>query len=98
MTCKGVCIRHRAQRPDSFGRYATGQKRCQVCALFMKWDGLWCPCCGCRVRTKPRNSKLKQKLKTIRKEHNKNKNIEQHYLINYRKNDLTANSDSLFVN
>ena len=98
MTCKGVCIRHRAQRPDSFGRYAVGQKRSQVCALFMKWDGLWCPCCGCRVRTKPRNSKLKQKLKTIRKEHNKNKNIEQHYLINYRKNDLTANSDSLFVN
>ena len=47
---------------------------------------------------KPRNSKFKQKLKTIRKEHNKNKNIEQHYLINYRKNDLTANSDSLFVN
>lgn len=97
MTCKGVCIRHRAQRPDSFGRYAAGQKR-QVCALFMIWDGLWCPCCGCRVRTKPRNSKFKQKLKTIRKEHNKNKNIEQHYLINYRKNDLTANSDSLFVN
>jgi hypothetical protein len=66
--------------------------------LFMKWDGLWCPCCGCRVRTKPRNSKFKQKLKTIRKEHNKNKNKEQHPLINYRKNDLTANSDSLFVN
>ena len=85
MTCKGVCIRHRAQRPGSFGRYAAGQKRCQVCALFMKWDGLWCPCCGCRVRTKPRNSKFKQKLKTIRKEHNKNKNKEQHHLINYKK-------------
>ena len=55
----------------------------------MKWAGLWCPYCGCRVRTKPRNSEFKQKLKTIRKEHNKNKNIEQHYLINYRKNDLT---------
>jgi hypothetical protein len=97
MTCKGVCIRHRAQRPSgSFGRYAAGQKRCQVCAMFMKWDGLWCPCCGCRVRTKPRNSKFKQKLKTIRKEHNKNK--ERHNLISYRKNDLTPNSSSLFVN
>jgi hypothetical protein len=30
----------------SFGRYAIGQKRCQVCSLFMKSDGLWCPCCG----------------------------------------------------
>ena len=98
MTCKGVCIRPRAQRSGSFGRYAAGQKRCQVCALFMKWDGLWCPCCGCRVRTKPRNSKFKQKLKTIRKERNKNRHKEQHHLINYRKNDLTANSYSLFVN
>ena len=41
---------------------------------------------------------FKQKLKTIRKEYNKNKNKEQHHLINYRKNDLTANSDPLFVN
>lgn len=32
-------------------------------------------------------------------EHNKNRlDKEQHHLINYRKNDLTANSDSLFVN
>ena len=58
----------------------------------MKWAGLWCPYCGCRVRTKPRNSEFKQKLKTIRKEHNNNKNIELHYLINHGKNDLTANS------
>ena len=98
MTCKGICIRHRAQRPASyFGRYATGQKRCQVCSIFMKWDGAWCPCCGCRVRTKPRNSKFKQRFKIIRKVHNENKN-EQHLLLFYRKNDVTTNSSSLFVN
>ena len=98
MTCKGICIRHRAQRPANyFGRYATGQKRCQLCSIFMKWDGLWCPCCGCRVRTKPRNSKFKQKLKIIRKVHNENKN-KQHLLLFYRKNDVTTNSSSVFVN
>jgi hypothetical protein len=98
MTCKGICIRHRAQRPASyFGRYATGQKRCQVCSIYMKWDGAWCPCCGCRVRTKPRNSKFKQKLKITRKVHNENKN-KQHLLLFYRKNDVTTNSSSLFVN
>ena len=98
MTCKGICIRHRAQRPASyFGRYATGQKRCQVCSIFMKWDGAWCPCCGCRVRTKPRNSKFKQKLKITRKVLNENKN-KQHLLLFYRKNDVTTNSSSLFVN
>jgi hypothetical protein len=39
MACKGVCIRHRAQKPiGSFGRYATGQKRCQICEIFIKWN------------------------------------------------------------
>ena len=99
MNCKGICIHHRAQRPaGSFGRYATGQKRCQICAIFMRWDGLRCPCCGCRVRTKPRNSKFKRKLKTTRKKYNENKNKEQQqpHLI-YKKNEVIANS-SPFVN
>jgi hypothetical protein len=100
MACKGICIRHRAQRPANyFGRYATGQKRCQICAIFMRWDGLWCPCCGCRVRTRSHNSKLKQKLKTIiKREHNENENEKQHYLLIYGKNDINANSNILFVN
>ncbi|HEU4605648.1 MAG TPA: hypothetical protein VFS46_05360, partial [Nitrososphaera sp.] len=45
------------------GRYASGQKGCQICEIFIKWDGLWCPCCGYRLRTKPRNLKYKAKLR-----------------------------------
>ena len=27
MVCKGICVRHKAQKPSgAFGRYATGQK------------------------------------------------------------------------
>ena len=63
MTCKGICIRHRAQKPPGTGRYSTGQKRCQICEIFLRWDGLWCPCCGYRLRTKPRNLKYKAKLR-----------------------------------
>ncbi len=63
MTCKGICVRYKAQKPVGVGRYATGQKRCQICELFIKWDGLWCPCCGYRLRTKPRNLKYKAKLR-----------------------------------
>jgi hypothetical protein len=63
MTCKGICIRHKAQKPVGSGRYASGQKRCQICEIFIKWDGLWCPCCGYRLRTKPRNLKYKAKLR-----------------------------------
>ena len=59
MPCKGKCMRHR-----TFGRYyATGNKRCQHCNLFIKWEGLWCPRCGYKLRTRPRHSKFKTKLR-----------------------------------
>jgi hypothetical protein len=58
MTCKGICARHKASC-----RYATGNKRCQVCEIFIKWDGLWCPCCGYRLRIGPRCFKFKAKLR-----------------------------------
>jgi hypothetical protein len=60
MVCKGICQQHKALRPANGSgggrRYSAGQKRCTICELFIKWDGLWCPCCGCRLRTKPKNT------------------------------------------
>jgi hypothetical protein len=58
MTCKGICIRHKASC-----RYATGSKRCQVCEIFIKWDSVSCPCCGYKLRIGPRNMKFKTKLR-----------------------------------
>ena len=63
MNCKGICVRYKAQKPVGTGRYASGQRRCQICEIFIKWEGLWCPCCGYRLRTKPRNLKYKAKLR-----------------------------------
>ena len=63
MTCKGICTRYKAQKPVGTGRYASGQRRFQICEIFIKWEGLWCPCCGYRLRTKPRNLKYKAKLR-----------------------------------
>ena len=63
MTCKGICTRYKAQKPVGTGRYASGQRRCQICEIFIKWEGLWCPCCGYRLSTKPRNLKYKAKLR-----------------------------------
>ena len=63
MTCKGICTRYKAQKPVGTGRYASGQRRCQICEILIKWEGLWCPCCGYRLRTKPRNLKYKAKLR-----------------------------------
>jgi hypothetical protein len=63
MVCKGICVRHKALKPLGIGRYPTGQKRCQICETFLKWD---CPCCGYKLRTGPRNLKLKTELRTRR--------------------------------
>ncbi len=60
-------MRHRALKPNGRGRYVDGQKRCQVCEVFLRWENLWCPCCGYRLRTRPRNVKYKSKLIAIRK-------------------------------
>ncbi|MGA9910810.1 MAG: hypothetical protein WBP84_11420, partial [Nitrososphaeraceae archaeon] len=62
MTCKGICLRHKAIKPADSGRYVLGQKRCQICSIFINWEGFFCPCCGYRLRTRPRYRKYKLKL------------------------------------
>ena len=63
MTCNNICERYKASKPVGIGRYASGQRRCQICEIFIKWEGLWCPCCGYRLRTKPRKLAYKIKLR-----------------------------------
>ena len=55
-------------------RYATGSERCQVCEIFVKWDGLSCPCCGYKSRIGPRNMKFKAKLRMKQEEIQESKN------------------------
>jgi hypothetical protein len=68
MTCKGFCEKYKVSKPSdsALGRYAMGQKRCSPCEIFIKWDGLWCPCCNRVLRTKPRNTPNRQRLQEIR--------------------------------
>jgi len=60
MSCKGICTRYKKNTGSPGGRYAKGLKRCQICEVFIEWKDLWCPCCGYRLRTKPRSSKYKK--------------------------------------
>ena len=60
-----MCGRFRAQKPKSGGRYESGQKRCQVCEIYLQWEGIWCPCCAYKLRSNPRNKKYKQRLREI---------------------------------
>ena len=61
MNCKGICRKYKTQiNTLEGGRYEQGQKRCHECELFIEWKGLWCPCCGRLLRTKPRAKKVKK--------------------------------------
>ena len=62
--CNGSCKEYLAKGNSlEGGRYEQGQKRCPQCEVFIKWEGLWCPCCGRLLRTKPRAKKSKIKNK-----------------------------------
>lgn len=62
MVCKGLCAQHKARRGREGTRYAAGQKRCQVCQTFLWWKGTNCPCCGMRLRTKPKGTRERKAL------------------------------------
>ena len=59
MVCKGVCHRYKARWTSSQFRYANGQKRCNVCEIFLNWNGY---CCATSLRTRPRISRYRQKF------------------------------------
>jgi cell division protein FtsB len=35
--------------------------------LFIKWYGIWCPCCGCRLRANPRNTVNRRRVRRRKK-------------------------------
>ncbi len=53
--------------PKNGGRYSLGQKRCNECAVFIFWDGLFCPCCNIRLRSVPRGTKDRKKFLEVRR-------------------------------
>ena len=59
-----MCKRHKAPKPpNNVSRYAAGQKRCNLCEVYMVHDEIFCPCCGGRMRTHPRNRRYKEALR-----------------------------------
>ena len=78
--CKGICKEYKIRKPrDGTSRYLSSQVRCQICGVFISRQGchdreenlatddtvdLYCNCCNCMVRSKPRN---KQGTKHIKK-------------------------------
>lgn len=47
-------------------RYIDGQGRCQTCDLYVLWNlDSYCPCCGTKLRTRPRSRSHKEQYKKI---------------------------------
>jgi hypothetical protein len=68
MACRNICEQYRAIRwhdrsgYTDDGRYEIGQKRCQICDIFIGWEGYRCPCCNTALRTRPRPKKCRERL------------------------------------
>ena len=65
MTCKGLCDKYTRKHRHHTSRYGGGQKRCKHCSVFLVWDGVFCPCCGYRLKTGPKASYRARILKGI---------------------------------
>ncbi|NOJ32063.1 MAG: hypothetical protein DA329_08000 [Candidatus Nitrosocosmicus sp.] len=55
LTCKGICLRYDKVGGGKNSAYAQGYKRCTGCSLYIKYNGIRCPCCNFPLRTKKRN-------------------------------------------
>ena len=67
MVCKGICTKYKIKKShfNRDGRYALGQKRCSICEIFVKWEGIHCPCCNFVLRVKPRNTHNRRKFQEV---------------------------------
>ena len=68
-TCKDVCKKFKAKKPNGGKRYEAGQMRCQICEIYITIEGtqdekgIYCKCCHYKVRGKPRNRISKELLR-----------------------------------
>jgi len=63
MSCNGICSKYKAKKKFGGGWYDNGLKRCNICELYISWDGIRCPCCNGILRIQPLAGKSKEKLR-----------------------------------
>ena len=61
--CNNICLRYKSKKPkENKSRYEDGQKFCTGCSIFVRWEGLWCPCCGYMLKRGPKSRRFRNKL------------------------------------
>ena len=66
--CRGICKQYKNHVKPTDGNYYDKQEncRCSMCEMYMKWEGMFCPCCGYRVRRRPRSKEAAMKCQVQR--------------------------------
>ena len=55
--CKGVCTNSEYETKKTVrGKLREDYRRCSICCVFLKYEGIYCPCCGVRLKVSPRNN------------------------------------------
>jgi len=64
LSCNQICSKYAVKKLAAKygGLYEAGHKRCTSCEIYLIWNDVHCPCCGCILRAKPRNAKARSKL------------------------------------
>lgn len=72
MPCRGICIQYEIKKRAGRSIYVDGGSRCNaMCGgntkygIFIRWLGIFCPCCGYKLRKHPRHTKSTISLKKI---------------------------------
>jgi len=67
-SCRGMCYEYKNLVVPRNGTYyyKWENARCSICVIYVKWDGIYCPCCGYRLRRRPRGSEAAIKCQTNR--------------------------------
>jgi hypothetical protein len=61
LICKNTCLNPVYEHKKTVRHIAeTDYKKCSKCCVFIKWEGLYCPCCGVRLSNRAKNNKARQ--------------------------------------
>ncbi|HEX9317365.1 MAG TPA: hypothetical protein VF884_00345 [Nitrososphaeraceae archaeon] len=64
MVCKNICERiHTLTKGNGSPGYYLGRKYCSKCAIYLFFEGIFCPYCNSMFRNSPVDKRLRDKRK-----------------------------------
>ena len=62
LICKNTCLEPIYEHKKMVRNITkTDYKKCSKCCVCLKYEGLFCPCCGIRLSNRAKNNKARQR-------------------------------------